>query len=264
LENKRYRGILPAIDNALKAKELYREDVDYIVEDNRIVIVDEITGRIAYGRVYSDGRHQAIEAKHRIKPSPDTKCNAEISLQKFFQQYDKVAGMTGTATFDKNEYKSVYGKEVIIIPSRFDSKRIDRSDVIYKTKKEALAGVITEIEEAHTREQPVLVGTLSVEVADEIAAELDKKNLKYELLHAKNHQREAEIIKNAGQRGAVTIAAKMAGRGTDIKLGERMEELGGLLVIGVERNESRRMDEQLRGRSGRRGKKGTSQFFLSF
>jgi len=255
---------LPAIDNAIKSKELYKENVDYLFEDGKIVIIDEITGRPAYGRVYGGGLHQAIEVKHGIEPSPEGSDIATISLQKFFQQYNSVAGMTGTATFDRIEYRSVYRKEVIVIPSRFTSKRVDESDVIYKTNEGRLGGVIDEIEEANAKQRPILIGTSSVERANEVAAKLKKRNIIYELLDAKHHQREAEIIKKAGQQGSVTIAAKMAGRGTDIKLGDGVEELGGLLVMGVERNESRRMDEQLRGRAGRHGKQGTTQFFISF
>ena len=201
--------------------------------------------------------------KHGIEPSSETKKIAEITFQKLFQKYDKMAGMTGTATFDTKEYRAVYGKKLIVLPSRFGLNRIDKYDVIYRTKKERLNRVITEIENAYKKKQPVLVGTLSVEMADEIATRLDEKSIKYELLHAKYHQKEAEIIKNAGQAGAVTIAAKMAGRGTDIKLGVGTEEIGGLHVIGVERNESRRMDDQLKGRAGRHGKTGSTQFFLS-
>ena len=263
LENKKYIGILPAIDNALKAKELIKYKHDYFIEANKVVPIDENSGRPQYGRTYSGGLHQAIEEKHGIETHTLTKELAKISLQKYFQKYKKIAGMTGTAVFNIKEYKSVYGKDVITIPSRFKIVREDKNDIIYRTKNERLDRVISEIENAYIKKQPVLINTLSVEEADEISNILVKKAVKHELLHAIKHQREAEIIKKAGQTSAITVAAKMAGRGTDIKLARGVEELGGLFVIGVERNESRRIDEQLRGRAGRHGEIGSTQFFLS-
>lgn len=258
-----YKGIIPAIENSLKARELFEDGVDYIVQDNQIVVVEERTGRPLFGRMYSDGMHQALELKHGLPLSRKTQCTGKISMQKYFQKYDKVVGMTATAKYDANEYKDLYSIGVVVIPSRFENLKVIESDSIYRTKRERLNSVIQEIKQAYMIQQPILVGTLSVGGAEEIAERLDDDNISYEILHAKNHEREAEIIKKAGEKRAVTIAAKMAGRGTDIRLSEGVEELGGLYVIGVERNESRRMDEQLEGRSGRHGKKGKAKFFIS-
>jgi len=252
------------IGQLLRAHMLYERDVEYVVEDGkRVIIVDEFTGRLQYGRRYSDGLHQAIEAKENVQIERETQTIATITLQNYFRLYDKLAGMTGTAETEEAEFFDIYKLEVIVIPTNKPSIRRDYDDVIYKTKKEKYDAVLNEIEECYTRKQPVLVGTTNVEVSETISRLLQHRKIPHEVLNAKHHQREAEIVARAGQPGSVTIATNMAGRGTDIKLGPGVVELGGLHILGTERHEARRIDRQLRGRSGRQGDPGSTRFFLS-
>ncbi|MFU0826045.1 MAG: preprotein translocase subunit SecA [Lachnoclostridium sp.] len=248
---------------ALRAHYLMHRDKDYVVKDNEVLIVDEFTGRIMPGRRYSDGLHQAIEAKEGVKVKRESKTLATITFQNFFNKYTKKCGMTGTALTEEKEFREIYGMDVIEIPTNLPVIRVDKEDAVYKTKREKLNAVVNEIIEAHKRGQPVLVGTITIEASEEISEMLKKRNIPHKVLNAKYHELEAEIIANAGQKGAVTIATNMAGRGTDIKLGEGVKELGGLKIIGTERHESRRIDNQLRGRAGRQGDPGESRFYIS-
>lgn len=251
------------INNALKANVLMRRDVEYVVEDGEIIIVDEFTGRLMHGRRYSDGLHQSIEAKEGLKVQNESMTLATITLQNYFRMYKKLGGMTGTAKTEEEEFKKIYGLEVIVIPTNMPMIREDRPDVIYKTENGKFRAAVQEIEELHKEGRPILVGTVSIEKSEVLSAMLKKKGITHNVLNAKQHAREAEIIMAAGERGAVTIATNMAGRGTDIKLGEDVTELGGLHIIGTERHESRRIDNQLRGRAGRQGDPGSTQFFIS-
>ncbi|MFR8317807.1 MAG: preprotein translocase subunit SecA, partial [Catenibacillus sp.] len=248
---------------ALRAHNLMARDKDYVVKDNEVLIVDEFTGRIMPGRRYSDGLHQAIEAKEGVKVRRESKTLATITFQNFFNKYAKKSGMTGTALTEEKEFRDIYGMDVIEIPTNKPVIRKDHHDAVYKTHKEKINAVIDTIIEAHKKGQPVLVGTITIEASEEISALLKKKGVPHKVLNAKFHEMEAEIVADAGQKGAVTIATNMAGRGTDIKLGEGVAELGGLMIIGTERHESRRIDNQLRGRAGRQGDPGESRFYIS-
>lgn len=248
---------------ALRAHNLMFKDKDYVVKDGEVLIVDEFTGRIMPGRRYSDGLHQAIEAKEHVEIKDESRTLATITFQNFFNKYDKKAGMTGTAKTEEKEFIDIYGMDVVEIPTNKPVARIDHEDSVYLTKKEKLNAVVEEIEKTHKTEQPVLVGTVNIAVSEELSGLLSQKEIKHSVLNAKFHKFEAEIISHAGEKGAVTIATNMAGRGTDIKLGEGVTELGGLKIIGTERHESRRIDNQLRGRAGRQGDPGESKFYLS-
>jgi len=248
---------------ALRANYLMFRDQDYVVKDDQVLIVDEFTGRIMPGRRYSDGLHQAIEAKEHVKVKRESKTLANITFQNFFNKYEKKAGMTGTALTEEKEFRDIYGMDVIEIPTNMPVIRKDLQDAVYKTRKEKLRAVVNAIEEAHAKGQPVLVGTITIEASEEVSALLRKRGIPHEVLNAKFHEREAEIVAQAGQHGAVTIATNMAGRGTDIKLDEASRAAGGLKIIGTERHESRRIDNQLRGRSGRQGDPGESRFYIS-
>jgi len=255
--------ILHHINQALKAHTLFKKDVDYIVKDNAVTIVDEFTGRLMPGRRYSEGLHQVLEAKEDVKIENENQTLASITFQNYFRMYNKLAGMTGTADTEASEFKKIYDLDVVVIPTNQTMIRTDFPDVIYKTKKEKYEAVINEIVELHKKGQPTLVGTISVDVSESLAKKLKKRGIKHNVLNAKNHEREAEIISMAGQEGSVTISTNMAGRGTDIVLGERVTDLGGLHILGTERHESRRIDNQLRGRSGRQGDPGSSRFFMA-
>jgi preprotein translocase subunit SecA len=252
-----------SIQALLKAYSLYEKDVEYVIQDSKIVIGDEFTGRMMPGRRYSDGLHQAIEAKEEVKIEGETQTLATITLQNFFRMYEKLAGMTGTAETEAAEFWEIYKLDVAVIPTNKKICRTDSEDVVYRTKREKYNAVIEEIEDCHKRGQPVLVGTVSVDVSELLSRMLKRRGVKHNVLNAKYHQQEAEIVSQAGQREAVTIATNMAGRGTDIKLGAGVADLGGLHILGTERHESRRIDRQLRGRAGRQGDPGTSRFFLS-
>ena len=251
------------IAQALKANYIMHNDVDYVVEENQVVIVDQNTGRKMPGREWSDGLHQAIQAKENVPIKSETVTMATITYQNFFRLYNKLAGMTGTAKTEEEEFLSIYNMRVVEIPTNRPVARKDEPDLIFGTKKAKYNALINEIIELHQKGQPVLVGTISVETSELLSKMLKERRIRHEVLNAKNHAREADIIKNAGQKGAVTIATNMAGRGTDIKLGEGVKELGGLAVLGSERHESRRIDNQLRGRSGRQGDPGYSRFYVS-
>ena len=248
---------------ALRAHNLMFRDQDYVVKDDEVLIVDEFTGRIMPGRRYSDGLHQAIEAKEGVKVKRESKTLATITFQNFFNKYEKKAGMTGTALTEEQEFRDIYGMDVIEIPTNEPVRRVDHEDLVYKTKREKVNAVTDTIVEAHEKGQPVLVGTITIESSEIFSDALKKRGVPHKVLNAKFHEMEAEIVAQAGQRGAVTIATNMAGRGTDIKLGEGVAELGGLMIIGTERHESRRIDNQLRGRSGRQGDPGESRFYIS-
>ena len=248
---------------ALRAHNLMFKDKDYVVKDGEVLIVDEFTGRIMPGRRYSDGLHQAIEAKEHVEIKDESRTLATITFQNFFNKYDKKAGMTGTAKTEEKEFIDIYGMDVVEIPTNKPVARIDHEDSVYLTKREKLNAVVEEIEKTHKTGQPVLVGTVNIAVSEELSGLLAKKEIKHSVLNAKFHKFEAEIVSHAGERGAVTIATNMAGRGTDIKLGKGVTELGGLKIIGTERHESRRIDNQLRGRAGRQGDPGESKFYLS-
>ena len=245
---------------ALRAHNLMARDKDYVVKDDEVLIVDEFTGRIMPGRRYSDGLHQAIEAKERVKVKRESKTLATITFQNFFNKYEKKAGMTGTALTEEKEFREIYGMDVIAIPT---NKPVDHQDAMYKTRKEKLRAIVAAVEEAHAKGQPVLVGTITIEASEELSAMLKKKGIQHKVLNAKFHELEAEIVAQAGIHGAVTIATNMAGRGTDIKLDDEARAAGGLMIIGTERHESRRIDNQLRGRSGRQGDPGESRFYIS-
>ncbi len=255
--------ILHHVNQALKAHTLFKRDVDYLVQDNQVVIVDEFTGRVMPGRRYSDGLHQALEAKENVKIERENQTYASITFQNYFRMYEKLAGMTGTADTEAAEFKKIYNLDVVIIPTNMPMIRVDHSDVIYKTEQEKFNAIVEEIRELYELGRPVLVGTISIERSELISRHLKKYGIKHNILNAKNHEKEAEVIAAAGQRSALTISTNMAGRGTDIKLGEGVAELGGLHILGTERHESRRIDNQLRGRSGRQGDKGSSRFYLS-
>ena len=248
---------------ALKAKELFRKDEQYVVKDGEIVIVDEFTGRLMYGRRYSDGIHQAIEAKEGIKVKSEDQTLATITFQNYFRLYKKLAGMTGTAKTEEREFRDIYGLDVLMIPTNVAVRRSDYDDVVYKNEEGKFRAVINEIVERHNAGQPVLVGTRSIEKSERLSGLLSKRGIEHNVLNAKYHEKEAEIIKDAGLRSKVTIATNMAGRGVDIKLGEAVTDLGGLHIIGTERHESRRIDNQLRGRSGRQGDPGSSRFYVA-
>ena len=248
---------------ALRAHNLMFRDKDYVVKDDEVLIVDEFTGRIMPGRRYSDGLHQAIEAKEHVKVNRESKTLATITFQNFFNKYTKKPGMTGTAQTEEQEFREIYGMDVIVIPTNKPMIRVDHDDAVYCTKDEKLDAVINDIVESHEKGQPALVGTVTIEASEEVSARLKKRHIPHKVLNAKFHELEAEIIADAGVRGAVTIATNMAGRGTDIKLGKGVPELGGLKIIGTERHESRRIDNQLRGRAGRQGDPGESKFYLS-
>ena len=251
------------LDQALKANYIFEKDVDYVVRDGEIVIVDEFTGRLSEGRRYSEGLHQALEAKEGVEIKEESQTLAEITYQNYFRMYDKLAGMTGTAQTEATEFSEIYGLDVISIPTNVPVKRIDKNDLIFNTEEEKLDAVVQRVKELNEKGQPVLIGTASIEKSELIHERLKKEKIPHNVLNAKNHEQEAEIIKNAGAKGAVTVATNMAGRGVDIKLSDEVKELGGLAIIGTERHESRRIDNQLRGRSGRQGDPGESQFFLS-
>ena len=256
-------GTIHNFNQLLRAYTMYEKDVEYVLQEGKVMIVDEFTGRVLPGRRYSDGLHQALEAKENVRIERETQTLATITIQNYFRLYDKLAGMTGTAETEAEELGSIYGLDVTVVPTHRDIIRDDREDLVYKTKREKYNAAIDEISECHHRGQPVLVGTISVEISELLSRMLKRKNIPHNVLNAKQHQSEAEVVARAGQRGAVTIATNMAGRGTDIKLGEGIKELGGLHIIGTERHESRRIDLQLRGRSGRQGDPGSSRFYLS-
>ena len=251
------------VTQALKANYTMKADKDYMVKDNEIVIIDEFTGRLMEGRRYSDGLHRAIEAKEGVKIQRESKTLATITFQNYFRMYAKLSGMTGTALTEENEFREIYNLDVIVIPTNRPVQRIDKSDMVYKNESGKYKAIIEEIVKAHEKNQPVLVGTASVDKSEYISSLLKKRGIKHQVLNAKYHAQEAEIISHAGELGMVTIATNMAGRGTDIKLGEGVREVGGLKVLGTERHESRRIDNQLRGRSGRQGDPGESIFFIS-
>ncbi|EEC24791.1 hypothetical protein HPB128_186g58 [Helicobacter pylori B128] len=251
------------LDQALKANYLFFIDKDYIVANNEVVIVDEFTGRLSEGRRFSEGLHQALEAKESVSIKEESQTLADITFQNYFRMFSKLSGMTGTAQTEATEFLEIYNLEVVSIPTNLAIKRKDLNDLIYKSEKEKFDAVILKIKELHDKGQPVLVGTASIEKSETLHALLKKERIPHTVLNAKQHTKEAEIIKDAGLKGAVTIATNMAGRGVDIKLTDEIKELGGLYIIGTERHESRRIDNQLRGRSGRQGDPGTSQFYLS-
>lgn len=251
------------VDQALRANYIMLKDIDYVVQNGEVMIVDSFTGRVMEGRRYSDGLHQAIEAKEGVKIQEESKTQATITYQNFFRMYKKLAGMTGTAKTEEEEFREIYNMEVITIPTNRPIARKDLPDILYPTLDSKFEAVVKEIKERHAKGQPVLVGTVAIESSERLSKMLDQAGIPHAVLNAKNHAKEAEIIMNAGQRGAVTIATNMAGRGTDIKLGPGVKELGGLAVIGTERHESRRIDNQLRGRSGRQGDPGVTRFYLS-
>ena len=248
---------------ALRAHNLMFRDKDYVVKDDEVLIVDEFTGRIMPGRRYSDGLHQAIEAKEHVKVKRESRTLATITFQNFFNKYNKKCGMTGTALTEEKEFREIYGMDVVEVPTNKPIARIDYNDSVYKTKREKLNAIVEDIADCYERKQPVLVGTITIEASEELSEMLKRRGIKHKVLNAKYHEMEAEIIADAGVAGAVTIATNMAGRGTDIKLGEGVQELGGLRIIGTERHESRRIDNQLRGRAGRQGDPGESKFYIS-
>ncbi len=254
---------LHCIQQALKAQALFKNEVDYVVKDGEVVIIDEFTGRMMPGRRYSDGLHQALEAKEGVKIENENQTLASITFQNYFRMYDKLSGMTGTADTEAEEFNSIYNLEVIVVPTNKQMIRNDCSDLIYRTEEEKFEALIEEIQGCNESGQPVLVGTISIEKSEHLGQRLKKYGIKHNVLNAKHHEKEAEIIAQAGQKKAVTIATNMAGRGTDIVLGEGVPELGGLHITGTERHESRRIDNQLRGRSGRQGDSGSSRFYLS-
>ena len=255
--------LLHHLNQGLKAHHLFTRDIDYLVQNGEVVIVDEFTGRTMPGRRYSDGLHQALEAKEGVKIERENQTLASITFQNYFRMYEKLAGMTGTADTEAAEFKKIYGLEVTVIPTHQDMIRIDYADVIYKNAKAKFRAVVKEIKELHAKGQPVLVGTVNIEISEMLSAMLKKEGVPHSVLNAKHHAQEAEIIAEAGHKGRVTIATNMAGRGTDIKLAEGVAELGGLHILGTGRHESRRIDNQLRGRSGRQGDLGSSRFYLS-
>jgi len=263
LYDSKYIELLHHINQALKAHTLFKRDVDYIVKNGEVIIVDEFTGRLMPGRRYSDGLHQALEAKENVRIENENQTLATVTFQNYFRMYNKLAGMTGTADTEATEFKKIYDLDVSIIPTNMPMIRNDFPDAIYKTRREKFNAVMDEIEQLHQKGQPVLVGTISIDVSEDLSKKLKKRGIKHTVLNAKNHEKEAEIIAMAGQKGGVTISTNMAGRGTDIVLGEGVTDLDGLRIIGTERHESRRIDNQLRGRSGRQGDPGSSRFYLA-
>jgi preprotein translocase subunit SecA len=263
LYDPRNISFLHHVNQALKAHVLFRRDVDYIVKNGEVIIVDEFTGRTMEGRRYSDGLHQALEAKEGVKIEKENQTLASITFQNYFRMYDKLAGMTGTADTEAPEFKKIYNLDVVIVPTNQTQIRLDLADVIYKNQAAKDRAIVREIKELHEKGQPVLVGTISIDVSEKISTMLHKEGIPHEVLNAKQHEREAEIVAAAGQLGKITIATNMAGRGTDIKLGTGVREKGGLHILGTSRHESRRIDNQLRGRSGRQGDPGSSRFYLS-
>ena len=255
--------IVHHVNQALKAHTLFKRDVDYLVKDGQVIIVDEFTGRVMPGRRYSDGLHQALEAKEKVKIERENQTLASITFQNYFRMYKKLAGMTGTADTEAEEFKKIYNLEVLVIPTNMPMIRDDNNDLIYKTEEEKIKAVIEEVKALNKAKRPVLIGTISIEKSELLSKYLTRAGVKHHVLNAKNHEKEAEIVAQAGQPGQVTISTNMAGRGTDIKLGENVAEMGGLHILGTERHESRRIDNQLRGRSGRQGDKGSSRFYLS-
>ena len=255
--------LLHHIQQALKAHALFKRDVDYIVKEGEVIIVDEFTGRLMPGRRYSEGLHQALEAKEGVKIENENQTLATITFQNYFRMYGKLAGMTGTADTEAAEFKKIYNLDVMVVPTHKPMIRIDHADVIYKTKREKYEAALDEIEALYAKGQPVLVGTINIDVSEQLSKKLKARGIPHEVLNAKHHEKEAQIVSRAGQRGAVTISTNMAGRGTDIVLGEGVVELGGLHILGTERHESRRIDNQLRGRSGRQGDPGSSRFYMA-
>jgi preprotein translocase subunit SecA len=251
------------VTQALRAHTMFKRDVDYLVKDGQVIIVDEFTGRVMPGRRYSDGLHQALEAKEKVKIEKENQTLASITFQNYFRMYKKLSGMTGTADTEAEEFKKIYNLEVLVIPTNMPMIRTDNNDLIYKTEKEKIKAVIEEVKALNKVKRPVLIGTISIEKSELLGTYLTRAGVKHHVLNAKNHEREAEIIAQAGQPGMVTISTNMAGRGTDIKLGEKVADWGGLHILGTERHESRRIDNQLRGRSGRQGDDGSSRFYLS-
>jgi preprotein translocase subunit SecA len=251
------------VNQALRAHTLFKRDVDYLVKDGEVIIVDEFTGRVMPGRRYSDGLHQALEAKEKVKIERENQTLASITFQNYFRMYKKLAGMTGTADTEAAEFKKIYNLDVLVVPTNMPMIRTDHNDLIYKTEKEKINAVIKEVKSLNKEKRPVLIGTISIEKSELLGNYLTRSGVKHHVLNAKNHEREAEIVAQAGQPGMVTISTNMAGRGTDIKLGEGVADLGGLHILGTERHESRRIDNQLRGRSGRQGDNGSSRFYLS-
>ncbi|MGD8251055.1 MAG: preprotein translocase subunit SecA [Desulfobacterales bacterium] len=263
LYDPKHIDLLHHVNQALKAHNLFKRDVDYIVKNGEVIIVDEFTGRLMPGRRYSEGLHQALEAKESVRIENENQTLATITFQNYFRMYDKLAGMTGTADTEAAEFKKIYDLDVVVIPTNKSMIRKDYPDVIYQTRKEKFDAAIEEILELNRSGQPVLVGTVSIDISESFSKKLKKRGIPHSVLNAKNHEGEAEIIAQAGQRGALTISTNMAGRGTDIVLGDGVKELGGLHILGTERHESRRIDNQLRGRSGRQGDPGSSRFYLS-
>ena len=263
LYDPKYIEILHHINQALKAHALFKLDVDYIVKDGEVIIVDEFTGRLMPGRRYSDGLHQALEAKEGVKIENENQTLATITFQNYFRMYKKLAGMTGTADTEAAEFKKIYNLDVVVVPTNMPMVRTDFPDVIYKTKREKYEAVLDEIEDLHAKGQPVLVGTISIDVSEQLSKKLKARGIPHEVLNAKHHEQEAEIVSQAGQKAQVTISTNMAGRGTDIVLGAGVTDLGGLHILGTERHESRRIDNQLRGRSGRQGDPGSSRFYMA-
>jgi preprotein translocase subunit SecA len=255
--------IVHHVNQALRAHTLFRRDVDYLVKDGQVIIVDEFTGRVMPGRRYSDGLHQALEAKEKVKIEKENQTLASITFQNYFRMYKKLAGMTGTADTEAAEFKKIYNLEVLVMPTNMPMIRQDHNDLIYKTEQEKIKAVIEEVKALNKAKRPVLIGTISIEKSELLGKHLTRAGVKHHVLNAKNHEREAEIVAQAGQPGQVTISTNMAGRGTDIKLGENVADFGGLHILGTERHESRRIDNQLRGRSGRQGDNGSSRFYLS-
>jgi len=263
LYDPKHIELLHHINQALKAHTLFKRDVDYIVKNGEVIIVDEFTGRLMPGRRYSEGLHQALEARESVKIENENQTLATITFQNYFRMYNKLSGMTGTADTEAAEFKKIYDLDVMVIPTNQKMIRSDFPDVIYKSRKEKFEAVMDEIVELHEKGQPVLVGTISIDISENLSKKLKKRGIQHTVLNAKNHEGEAEIIAMAGQKGAVTISTNMAGRGTDIKLGDGVTDVGGLHILGTERHESRRIDNQLRGRSGRQGDPGSSRFFLA-
>ena len=255
--------IVHHVNQALRAHTLFKRDVDYLVKEGQVIIVDEFTGRVMPGRRYSDGLHQALEAKEKVKIERENQTLASITFQNYFRMYKKLAGMTGTADTEAAEFKKIYNLDVLVVPTNMPMIRIDNNDLIYKTEKEKINAVIKEVKSLNKEKRPVLIGTISIEKSELLSNHLTRSGVKHHVLNAKNHEREAEIVAQAGQPGMVTISTNMAGRGTDIRLGEGVADLGGLHILGTERHESRRIDNQLRGRSGRQGDNGSSRFYLS-
>ncbi len=255
--------IVHHVNQALRAHTLFKRDVDYLVKDGQVIIVDEFTGRVMPGRRYSDGLHQALEAKEKVKVERENQTLASITFQNYFRMYKKLAGMTGTADTEAAEFKKIYNLDVVVVPTNMPMIRKDNNDLIYKTEKEKIKAVIEEVRALNKAKRPVLIGTISIEKSELLSKYLTRAGIKHHVLNAKNHEKEAEIVAQAGQPGMVTISTNMAGRGTDIRLGEKVADIGGLHILGTERHESRRIDNQLRGRSGRQGDDGSSRFYLS-